>query len=150
MPVDFTVKTPSVDSLVLFLDGKTDKALAAAGEVVAGEVKKRWLAQKGADGSNFRGISKTYKPIKEASGRKPVIDMYFSGAMAASFGTKKVTGDEAVISFSGVDAKGKDNLEKARENFQRRPNMLATDSTLANIASRAFVKFLRAIVRFDK
>lgn len=138
------VSTPSIDALQVALDKKVNQCLAASGQVVATEVKGRWKTGKGADNTTLQDpkISYDYRVKKEESGRLGVIDLNYTGQLSQSFMTRKVTQTEAVIGF------GAEQLPKARKNAELRPQMLQTDDSLAKVASDAFNRILRKLVKF--
>lgn len=140
MSVDVTVKLPQIDALIKTMqdNGAMSTLLVGAGQVVAGEVKKRWLNGTGADTTVFEGGNREYLLRKGISGRQPVINMNYSGRMAKSFGVKEVNAERAVLSFSS------DQLPKARGNYKLRNNMLDVDEPgIISLAVNAFNKLFR-------
>lgn len=156
MSAEVIVKLPSIDELIAAIGTyKLKTSMAGAATIVSKTVKDRWLAGKGADNTTFKVGSKAYLDWKASKGRNRRIDMNLGvppspgssgppAGMALSFMPRKQTEREVVISFST------EQLEKARGNYSKRPNMLKVDDTLEVIGVKAFLKSLRALVKFTK
>lgn len=141
---DVIVKIPTIDALVKNMqdNGTMSTLLIGTGQATAGQIKKQWLGSKGADNSPFKKGNKDYLASKAASGRNGVIDMYYTGKMAKSFKVQSATADSATIGFGG------DQLEKARGNYARRPNMLAVDDPgIQAFATNAFYKLFKKVMK---
>lgn len=156
MSAEVTVKLPSIDELIAAIGtSKLKTSMAGAATVVSKTVKDRWIAGKGADNTPFKAGSKAYLDWKASKGRNRRIDMNLGvppspgssgppAGMALSFMPRKQTEREVVISFST------EQLEKARGNYSKRPNMLKVDDTLTSIGVKAFLKAIRSVVKFTK
>lgn len=137
---DVKVNTPTIDGLIKLMteSGAMSTILVGTAALVGTRVKKQWLAGSGADSTAFSPGNHEYLVQKGLSGRKPVIDMYYTGKMAKSFKVQRSNDKEAALGFGG------DQLPKARGNYNRRPNMLSTDSPdLQAFATKQFNALFR-------
>lgn len=137
---DVTVKLPTIDALIKLMteSGALSTLLVGTASAVQTRVKKNWLNSTGADGTQFKKGNADYLASKGASGRNAVIDMYYTGKMAKTFKVQRANDKEAALGFGG------DQLPKARSNYNRRPNMLSTDSAdLQDFATNVFNKLFK-------
>jgi hypothetical protein len=87
----------------------------------------------------FGGMSKGIKYISRAA---------VTGALKEGGGVAKT--QRRIRSLGGGSEKSVSNLEKARGLAYWRPHSFKPDSSLELIGVKAFLKSLRAIVKFDK
>lgn len=158
---DVTVKIPTIDALIKTMsdNGALSTLMVGTASVVATRIKKQWLAGSGADTTVFSPGSDEYLLKKGLAGRQPVINMSLTGQMAKSFKVQKADGNSATLGFSGsrsarksngitLDNGKSSNLDVARGNYSRRPNMLSTDSDdLQSFATNAFYKLFKKVVK---
>lgn len=146
MAVSVNVALPSIDQAIKTLQstGNMSTILTGAGQVVAGEIKKRWTSGSGADNSNLDKLSLKYAIKKASSGRKPFADMNYTGKMQRSFRVVESNQKQATIGFSTEESR-----QKARGNVGWRPNLLnVNEKGIIILAVNAFNKILRGFVKF--
>lgn len=149
---DVKVSLPTIDALIKLMteSGALSTLLVGTASAVQTRVKKQWLAGSGADTTVFSPGNSEYLTKKGLAGRQPVINMSLTGQMMKSFKVQRANDKEAALGFSGNRAKSKldsgksTNLEVARGNYNRRPNMLSTDSPdLQDFATKQFNALFR-------
>lgn len=158
---DVTVKIPTIDALVKGMsdNGTMSTLLVGTGQSVVTRVKKQWLAGSGADTTVFSPGSHEYLIKKGLAGRQPVINMSLTGQLAKSFKVQKSDSKSATLGFAGnrsarksngivLDSGKSTNLEVARGNVARRPNMLAVDDPgIQAFATNAFYKLFKKVMK---
>lgn len=152
---DVKVSLPTIDALIKLMteSGALSTLLVGTASAVQTRVKKQWLAGSGADTTVFSPGDSEYLTKKGLAGRQPVINMSLTGQMMKSFKVQRANDKEAALGFSGNRSStvlGKkiknppSNLEVARGNYARRPNMLSTDSKdLQDFATNVFNKLFK-------
>ena len=142
---EVTVNLPQLEKAILLLGNAViEQGMAGASQAVVGKIKQSWAKGQSGEGATLQSppISKSYKAYKESSGRNGVIDFNFTSDLYKSFGTKKLDGTKATISFEA------DQLPKARSLMNRRPQGMEVGPKLTKIAVDQFNKWLRKVVGF--
>jgi hypothetical protein len=126
------------------------KILGQGAEFLRGRVIRNWGKAKSPDGSTFRSLSTKahffnvgtsssprymtfeggYKQYKEATGRKGIRDLTFTGRMINGFKVFKKHAFKYVLGFTAPEK------DKARGNNARTPNMLKVSSKLEKLVTK--------------
>ena len=115
---------------------KSPKPLMQTGFKVIDELTKNWDKGQGGDGRAFsKKISDRYAAQKAKSGRKPVINFSWTGAMRRAMIVLSLGKHKVNVTFAGAEA-----MQKARDNFARRPTMMKIGDAMRKKIIKFFYK----------
>lgn len=99
---------------------RIDETLVKSGFITKAHLVKNWLRGRGGDEKSMRPLTSVYANKKATSGRSPIPNLLFSGAMQQSLSVKKLSKTKADVTFlTSLQRK------KAEGNQEKRKNMMA-------------------------
>lgn len=118
---------------------KSPRPLIQSGFKTIDLLTREWDDGKGGDGRRFaRKISDAYAAKKEASGRKPIINLSWTGAMRRAMTVLKRGAHKVHVTFADTLS-----MNKARGNFELRPSMMKVGSAMRNKIVKHFYKKMK-------
>jgi len=125
-----TIRLPSLNGRVAFLQKGIKGAIFRAAESTVEHLLRNWGRGRGGDEAGMKALSSPYKERKAAGnikvggqkrGGQPIPNLTLTGDLHRSLaaGIRQPSNTLAIVGFSGGP-----NIDKARGNYSKRPNMM--------------------------